>query len=121
MPDAAYKESPLWSDAIALAQEAYRIADRARADSPALARHLRKAAVAVPSHVAGALTGSDEAAAESLRMARGALAEVERQAGRLRNGLETAADGLTARARRLEDRISELARRPNTRPAGAAL
>jgi len=109
MSGTAYKANPLWADAIALAHEAYRIAERARGGFPALARHLRKAAVSVPAHIAGALSADGERPpSECIVLARGALAEVQRQALRLRGGLEAEGGDLTARARRLERRLGDL-------------
>lgn len=78
----AYKSHPLWTRAMALARDAYALADRVKDASPAAAQGLRKAAVAVPAHVAGAITDGPDRRREHLLAARGALAEVARQAAR---------------------------------------
>ena len=78
----AYKSHPLWTGAMALAREAYALADRVKDASPETASRLRKAAVAVPAHVAGAITDGADKRREHVLAARGALAEVARQAGR---------------------------------------
>ena len=91
-----YKSHPLWNDAMALTREAYRIADCVRAMSPETSRRLRKAAVSVPAHVASALC-APEKKAEHMLAARGALAELSRQA------LGAATAGSDAVAQRAED------------------
>ena len=53
----AYKKHPLWESAMALTRDAYALAERVKDASPDTASRLRKAAVAVPAHVAGALSG----------------------------------------------------------------
>ena len=78
----AYKSHPLWAGAMALARDAYALADRVKDASPETARSLRKAAVAVPAHVAGAISDGPDKRREHVLAARGALAEVARQAGR---------------------------------------
>jgi hypothetical protein len=77
----AYKSHPLWTGAMALARDAYALADRVKDASPETASRLRKAAVAVPAHVAGAISDGSEKRREHVLAARGALAEVVRQAG----------------------------------------
>ncbi len=67
---------------MALAHEAYVLAEREKAASPDMAARLRKAAVAVPAHVAGAISEESAGRREHVLAARGALAEVARQAGR---------------------------------------
>src|SRR6476659_7573065 len=78
----AYKSHPLWEGAMALAREAYDLADRLKVFEPETAGRLRKAAVAVPAHVAGAITEDSERRREHVLAARGALAELARQAAR---------------------------------------
>jgi len=76
-----YKSHPLWAEAMALAHEAYGVAERIKPRDPESARLLRKAAVAVPARVAGALSADDgrERATETLG-ARAALSEVAERA-----------------------------------------
>jgi len=78
-----YKSHPLWLSAIALAREAYAVAEELLAEHPEVSRRLRKAAVSVPAHVAGALSAEPGARREDMLAARGALAEVSRQAARV--------------------------------------
>ena len=78
----AYKSHPLWTGAMALARDAYALADRVKDASPETAGRLRKAAVAVPAHVAGAIADGADKRREHVLAARGALAEVARQAAR---------------------------------------
>jgi 23S rRNA-intervening sequence protein len=94
----AYKSHPLWSRAIALTHEAYRLSDAIRARDAATATTLRRAAVTIPAHVASALSSSGRRREEEALAARGALAEVARQARR---------DDSPA-ARRLESAAAEL-------------
>jgi four helix bundle protein len=102
-----YKQHPLWNEAIALTHAAYELADRLRPADPVTARHLRKAAVAIPAHVAGALTSGDPDRREHVLTARGALAEVSRQAGRAEAAGETeAAAALALRAGELDRAVS---------------
>lgn len=97
-----YKQHPLWNEAIALTHAAYELADRLRPADPLTARQLRKAAVAIPAHVAGALTSSEDAdRREHVLTARGALAEVSRQAGRA--GAAGDADEAAALAQRANE------------------
>jgi uncharacterized damage-inducible protein DinB len=82
-PRPLYKSHPLWESAMALTRDAYALSDRLRERSPEAARRLRKAAVAVPAHIAAVVS---EAPAESRRhafAARDALSQVAREAGRL--------------------------------------
>ena len=95
----AYKNHPLWEGAMALAREAYALADRVKDTSPETAGLLRKAAVSVPAHVAGAITDGADRRREHVLAARGALAEVARQAGRTPG---EASRDLTRRAETLE-------------------
>jgi hypothetical protein len=76
-----YKSHPLWAEAMALAHEAYGVAERIKLQNPEGARLLRRAAVAVPARVAGALSadGGLERAAEASE-ARAALTEVAERA-----------------------------------------
>ena len=102
-----YKEHPLWRSAMSLTGDAYALAERLRGESPELARRLRKAAVSIPAHVAGALSAEPGSRREDVIAARGALAELSRQA--------SSASGEDSRtlARRAEDLdrsvLSELA------------
>ena len=97
----AYKQHPLWGRAIALTRDAYRLADAIRPRDAATATTLRKAAVAIPAHVAGALSASGRRREEEALAARGALAEIARQARRddspAARQLESAAADLDAR------------------------
>lgn len=102
-----YKSHPLWNEAISLTHAAYDLADRVRPSDPTVARHLRRAAVAIPAHVAGALMAADDARREHVLTARGALAEVSRQAGRAKAAGEPgAAAELARRAGELERAVS---------------
>jgi hypothetical protein len=76
-----YKSHPLWAEAMALAHEAYDVAETLRPRDPEGARLLRRAAVAVPARVAGALSADDgtERATETSG-ARAALSEVAERA-----------------------------------------
>ena len=80
----AYKKHPLWESAMALTRAAYALAESLKDASPDTASRLRKAAVAVPAHVAGALSDSPDKRREHVLAARGAIAEVARQAARSR-------------------------------------
>ncbi len=81
----AYKQHPLWESAMALTRDAYALAERVQAASPDAASRLRKSAVAVPAHVAGALSEGPARRREHVLAARGAIAEVARQAERSRD------------------------------------
>jgi hypothetical protein len=94
----AYKEHPLWNRAMNLTREAYALAQTIRPRDEAAASALRKAAVAVPAHLAGALEGEGPRRAEETIAARDAIAELARQARR---------DGSRA-ARRLESDAADL-------------
>ena len=64
-----------------LARDAYELAGRIRAGDPEAARSLRRAAVSVPAHIAGALAADRAAGREAdVVSARAALAEVARHA-----------------------------------------
>jgi four helix bundle protein len=102
----SYKSHPLWNEAMALTQAAYELAERMRPEDPNAARHLRKAAVAIPAHVAGALSSDEDARREHVATARGALAEVSRQAGRAGGAERPAAVELARRAGELERAVS---------------
>ena len=65
---------------MALTRGAYALAERIREASPDAASRLRKAAVAVPAQVAGALSEGPDKRREHVLAARGAIAEVARQA-----------------------------------------
>jgi four helix bundle protein len=102
-----YKTHPLWNEAISLTHAAYALAERVRPSDPITARHLRRAAVAIPAHVAGALTGDEEARRDHVVTARGALAEVSRQAGRAEAaGEPVAAAALARQADELDRAVS---------------
>jgi hypothetical protein len=97
-----YKQHPLWTEAMALAHEAYAVAEQLRGRDPEAARLLRKAAVSVPAHLAGALSAEEAFARETdASEARAALAEVAARAEGLptRGGLSRA---LLRHARDLE-------------------
>lgn len=96
-----YKSHPLWNEAMAITQAAYALAEELRPADPTTARHLRKAAVAIPAHIAGALTSDGEARRDHVLTARGALSEVSRQAVRSRGAADLAA-ALARRASELD-------------------
>ncbi|HEY1435814.1 MAG TPA: hypothetical protein VGG65_10580 [Thermoanaerobaculia bacterium] len=79
-----YKSNPLWTEAMALTRAAYAVAEELAERDPEEARLLRKAAVAIPARLAGALS-ADEVFARSTDAseARVALAEVAARAERL--------------------------------------
>ncbi|HEY7113812.1 MAG TPA: four helix bundle protein [Thermoanaerobaculia bacterium] len=97
-PRPEYKSHPLWGRAIAITREAYALAEDLRSRDAAAARSLRRAAVAIPARVAGALESRGRRRAEEVLAARGALAEVARQA-RIDD---------SAAARRLQDEAADL-------------
>jgi four helix bundle protein len=102
VPHPAYKDHPLWKEAIELVEEAYALAERAREDAPLVARHLRKAAVSVPASIAETLTSESDGERDDNRLrARGALTEIERQTGMLPRELAEKGEELAGRARRL--------------------
>ena len=94
----AYKDHPLWCRAMALTREAYALADAIRRGDVDTATVLRRAAVSIPAHVASALSATGPRRAEEALAARGALAEVARQARRQES----------PEARRLESAVKEL-------------
>ena len=101
----AYKEHPLWIEAISVTQAAYALADRIRPEDPTTARRLRRASVTIPAHLAGALSADDddgEARRDHLTTALSALAEVSRQAERVPGPEAPAAAELARRAGELE-------------------
>ena len=76
-----YKSHPLWAEAMALAHEAYDVAETLRPRDPEGARLLRRAAVAVPARVAGALSADEDTErAMETSGARVALSEVAERA-----------------------------------------
>jgi four helix bundle protein len=97
-----YKEHPLWNEAMALTHAAYEVAARLRPEDPTTARNIRRAAVAIPAHVAGALSSDDESRRDHVSTALSALAEVSRQADRVGGVERSAAAELTRRAGELE-------------------
>src|SRR5262249_32265996 len=80
-----YKSHPLWIEAMSLTREAYALSERLRTDDPERSFHLRKAAVAVPAHVASALSAEPAKRAEPMHAARAALAAVSDHAARTRD------------------------------------
>ncbi len=94
-----YKDHPLWQSAMALTRDAYALAERLGGTSPEAARRLRKAAVAVPAHVAAALSGETRRRREHVLLLRGALAELTRLASRAPGELS---EGLAREAETLE-------------------
>ena len=101
-----YKSHPLWNEAMAITQAAYALAEELRPDDPTTARNLRRAAVAIPAHVAGALTSDGEARRDHVLTARGALSEVSRQAGRAGTAREADAAALARRASDLDRAVN---------------
>ena len=98
----AYKRHPLWNRAIAVTRDAYALADTIRPRDEGAAAALRRAAVAIPSHVAGALEARGRDRAHEALAARGALAEVAR---RSRGESSAAARRLEGEAAALDARI----------------
>ncbi|MDQ2979452.1 MAG: four helix bundle protein [Acidobacteriota bacterium] len=94
----AYKDHPLWSEAMALARDAYALAGRVKEAEPDLARNLKKASVAVPAQVAGALEASPERRRDHVAAARGALAELSRLGCHAREAGVAGAGELVSRA-----------------------
>ena len=68
---------------MALVRDAYAVAEGARGTSPETARGLRKAAVAVPAHIAAAVSDPGEEKRQHALAARGALAAVAAYAERV--------------------------------------
>lgn len=75
-----YKLHPLWLEAISLTREAYAFSDRLRRQDPEASLRLRRAAVAVPAHLASALSARPEQRSEPMLAARLALAQVSHEA-----------------------------------------
>jgi hypothetical protein len=96
----AYKDHPLWSEAMALARDSYALAGRVKETEPDLARSLKKASVAVPAQVAGALEVSGEKRRDHVAAAREALAELSRLGCHAR---EAGVDGAGELVSRAED------------------
>ena len=102
MPHPPYKDHPLWKEAIDLVTRAYALAEKSREAAPLVARHLRKAAVAVPANLAESLdVDRGEKRHDSHLRARGALAEIERQTTKLPAELAEEGESLAERARAL--------------------
>ncbi|MFN2387360.1 MAG: four helix bundle protein [Thermoanaerobaculia bacterium] len=99
-----YKSHPLWAAAMDLARDAYALAEGLRTDDAEASRRLRRAAVRVPARIAGALSASAEGRTEHVLAARGALAEVTRQARRA-GSVPPSAPDLAARAERLDPAV----------------
>lgn len=109
MPHPAYKDHPLWREAMTLVVAAYALADEARAVEPAVARTLRKAAVGIPSCLADALSDEPEREiADDRRRALGSLAEIERQTLFLPPDLADKGDALAGRSRKLYREVERL-------------
>lgn len=101
-----YKDNPLWVAAMDLVHRAYELAQQVAAETPLIARHLRRAAVTAPSSIAEALEpAAGSSIPESAARARGALAEVERQSRGVRGPHAAAARDLAAKARRLDAQV----------------
>jgi hypothetical protein len=102
-----YKHHHLWTEAIALAHEAYALADQLRDRDPDAARRLRKVAVSVPARVAGALSAEEAPQREAdVVGARAALAELVQRAARPgAAGIEPLSRDLLRRARALEQSV----------------
>lgn len=79
-----YKNHPLWIQAMSFTRDAYALAQRLRQSEPETGFRLRKAAVAVPAHVASALASGNGKRLEHMLAARSALAEVSFQTRRIR-------------------------------------
>jgi hypothetical protein len=98
----AYKEHPLWNEAMGLTQAAYGLAEQLFPRDPTTARRIRRAAVTVPAHVAGALSTDDESRRDHVATALSALAEVSRRAEGVEGAERVAAAELARRASALE-------------------
>ncbi len=110
MPHPDYKDHRLWLEAMDVVHEAYALASRVRPVAPLLARHLRRAAVAVPANLAEALLpDGGRPRSECVALARGALAEIERQTLLLPEDFAAEGDALAARSRKLYHEISRAA------------
>jgi hypothetical protein len=104
-----YKTHPLWTAAMELVHRAYALAQQVRAETPLVARHLRRAAVTAPSSIAGALEpAAGSSIAESAARARGALAEIERQSRGVHGAHAVAARDLASEARRLDAQVERV-------------
>lgn len=97
-----YKTHPLWNQAMALTRESYALAGLVERLEPDLARRLKKAAVSVPAQVAGALGAGCAERIEHMRSARGALAELAREA---RSAAVPGNEELARRADELDRRV----------------
>ena len=99
---------------MALAREAYAVDERLRDRDPDGARRLRKAAVAVPAHLAGALSAGETLARQAdASAARAALAELASRAERLPVHGGSAGD-LLQHARELERSVGLLLGTPRS-------
>ena len=109
MPHPAYKDHPLWRESIAVVEEAYALAEAAKAAEPTVARHLRKVAVAIPASLADALADEPEREiADDRQRALGALAEIERQTLFLPASFASEGDALARRSRKLYRDVERL-------------
>lgn len=98
----AYKSHPLWIEAMSLTREAYAVSESLRDGDPEASRRLRRAAVAVPAHVANALSVGHQEASEPMQAARVALADVSQEARRVN---DAAASRLADQATLLDRRV----------------
>ena len=105
-PRPAYKDHPLWNEAIAVARQTYAVADSLADRDPAEARRLRRLAVSVPARLAGALSAErgPERAAE-ISEARAALQALAARAERV-SGLPGVLADLPRRAHALESSVA---------------
>ena len=104
-PRPAYKNNPMWIEAISVTRAAYDLAEKVRPEDPLTARRLRRASVAIPAHLAGALSADHEdgeGRRDHVTTALSALAELSRQAERVAGAEYPAAAELARRAVELE-------------------
>jgi hypothetical protein len=102
----AYKNHPLWIEAIALAHQTYAVADAVANRDPEEARRLRRLAVSVPALLAGALEAEHEPErAADVSEARAALRDLASSAERW-TGLPTVSKDLPRRAQALDGSVA---------------
>jgi hypothetical protein len=111
----AYKEHPLWNEAMGLTHAAYGLAERLFPRDPATSRRIRRAAVTIPAHVAGALSTDDESRRDHVLTALMALAEVSRRAESVGGAERTDAAELVRRAAALDRAVRFELADPGTR------
>ena len=80
LPRPAYKDNPIWIEAISVTRAAYDLAEKVRPEDPLTARYLRRASVTIPAHLAGALSADDDGVGG---VERPAATELARRAGEL--------------------------------------